>query len=165
MTAADDSRWLSIQRFLAREVLLLDGKDWDGWLQLYREDAEYWVPAWGDDDTPTTDPQKEISLIYYSNRGGLEDRVYRIRTERSAASVPAMRTCHLFTLLDVAERDGGVKARTSWTTNSFRESEVLSYFGSAEYDLEADGDSWRIAAKKTIVLNDIPHVVLDVYNI
>lgn len=161
----DDRQWYSVQRFLAREALMLDSKDWDSWLDLYREDAEYWVPAWGDDDTPTADPHKEISLIYYPNRGGLEDRVYRIRTQRSAASVPAARTCHLFTLLDVAEREGGIKARTSWRTDSFRDGEVLSYFGSAEYDLAAAGDSWRIAAKKTIVLNDIPHIVLDVYNI
>lgn len=165
MTSAEDQRWQSVQRFVAREASLLDGKDWDEWLGLYREDAEYWVPAWGDDDLPTADPQKEISLIYYANRGGLEDRVYRIRTERSSATFPPMRTCHLFTLLEVAEQDGGVRAKTSWTTHSFRESRVMTYFGSAEYDLVADGDSWQIASKKTIVLNDIPHVVLDVYNI
>lgn len=165
MTSPEDQRWQSIERFLGREALLLDGKDWDGWLKLYREDAEYWVPAWGDDDLPTTNPQTEISLIYYANRGGLEDRVYRIRTERSSASVPAMRTSHQFTLLDVTDHNGTVKAKTTWTTNSFREPRVLTYFGSAEYDLVADGDSWQIAAKKTIVLNDIPHVVLDVYNI
>lgn len=159
------AQWQSVQRFIAREALLLDSKDWDGWLDLYEEDAEYWVPAFGDDDQPTRDPQKEISLIYYKNRGGLEDRVYRIRTGRSSATHPPMRTCHLFSLLDVIHVDGGIKARTSWMTQSFRESDVLSYFGSAEYDLVPNGDSWRIAAKKTIVFNDIPHVVLDVYNI
>lgn len=159
------AQWHSVQRFIAREASLLDSKDWQAWLELYQEDAEYWVPAFGDDDEPTRDPQKEISLIYYANRGGLEDRVYRIRTDRSAATFPPMRTCHVFSLLDVAHVGEGVKARTSWVTHSFRESEVLNYFGWAEYDLVPNGDSWRIAAKKTIVLNDIPHVVLDVYNI
>ncbi|MCS5932991.1 aromatic-ring-hydroxylating dioxygenase subunit beta [Klebsiella pneumoniae subsp. pneumoniae] len=52
----------------------------------------HWMPAWGDDDQLTRDPQKEISLIYYPNREGLEDRVYRIKTERSGASTPEPRT-------------------------------------------------------------------------
>ena len=44
------------------------------------------MPAWDDDDKLTTDPQREISLIWYGNRGGLEDRVFRIRTDRSSAT-------------------------------------------------------------------------------
>ena len=31
--------------------------------------------AWDDDGTLVTDPQREVSLIWYGNRGGLEDRV------------------------------------------------------------------------------------------
>src|SRR3712207_6909137 len=34
----------------------------------------------------TEDPHREMSLIYYGNKGGLEDRVFRIRTERSSAT-------------------------------------------------------------------------------
>ena len=32
---------------------------------------------------------REVSLIYYPHKGGLEDRVFRIRTERSSAYLPA----------------------------------------------------------------------------
>ena len=42
------------------------------------------MPVWDDADQLTEDPQREISLIWYGNRGGLEDRVFRIRTERPA---------------------------------------------------------------------------------
>ena len=69
-----------------REGLLLDAKDWDAWLGLYLEDAEYWIPAWDDESTLTSDPNREMSLIYYPSRAGLEDRVYRIRSELSLAS-------------------------------------------------------------------------------
>jgi len=84
-----DALWISVSRFLGREAALLDSRDWDAWLDLYTEDAEYWVPAWDDDGQPTANPQREISLIYYPNRGGLEDRVFRIRTGRSACPVPS----------------------------------------------------------------------------
>ena len=50
------------------------------------------MPAWDDDDRLTEDPQSEISLIYYPDRQGLEDRVFRIKTERSSATMPDTRT-------------------------------------------------------------------------
>ena len=44
------------------------------------------MPSWRDDDMLSEDPQTEISLVYYPNKGGLEDRVFRIKTERSSAT-------------------------------------------------------------------------------
>ena len=77
-----------VRQFLYYEARLLDDRQWDEWLSCYSPQVVYWMPAWGDDDQLTRDPQKEISLIYYPNREGLEDRVYRIKTERSGASTP-----------------------------------------------------------------------------
>ena len=59
-----------------------------------------------------TDPQSEVSLIYYAHRGGLEDRVFRIRTERSSAtSLPEPRTSHNISNVEIVEQDaGGVPA-------------------------------------------------------
>ena len=85
----------NILNFLYRESRFLDDKEWDEWLKLYHEDCQYWMPAWDDDDNLTEDPQSEISLIYYPNKGGLEDRVFRIKTERSSASMPEPRTLHI----------------------------------------------------------------------
>jgi hypothetical protein len=79
-----------IRQFLYREARFLDDKEWENWLALYAPDVEFWMPAWDDDDQLVTDPQTEISLIWYGNKGGLEDRVFRIGTERSSAtSLPA----------------------------------------------------------------------------
>ena len=74
-----------------REGWLLDTASWDEWLALYLPDATYWLPCWLDEDSITSDPQREMSLIYYANRTGLEDRVFRIRTEQSLASSPMPR--------------------------------------------------------------------------
>ena len=82
----------TVRDFLYREARYLDDKDWDNWLELYAADASFWMPSWDDDDELTTDPQSEISLIWYGNRGGLEDRVFRIKTERSSATMPDTRT-------------------------------------------------------------------------
>ena len=59
--------------------------------------------------TLVTNPQREVSLIWYGNRGGLEDRVFRIKTERSGASTPEPRTAHMLSNIEIlAERDGQV---------------------------------------------------------
>ena len=85
----------SVQEFVTREARYLDDKDWDAWLACYAPEAEFWMPAWDDDDALTEDTRREISLIYYPHRGGLEDRIFRIRTERSSAtSLPEPRTSH-----------------------------------------------------------------------
>ena len=84
----------AICSFLYREARLLDDRQWDEWLDLYSESVEYWMPAWDDDDRLTEDPHSQISLIDYPNRNGLEDRVFRIKTERSGASTPEPRTNH-----------------------------------------------------------------------
>ena len=34
---------------LSREAMLLDTGDWDDWLDLYTEDAIFWMPAWRDE--------------------------------------------------------------------------------------------------------------------
>ena len=78
----------AINAFLFREVRHLDDREFEPWLELYAPDAEYWMPAWDDDDQLTDDPHSQISLIYYPNRNGLEDRVFRIKTDRSSASMP-----------------------------------------------------------------------------
>ena len=84
-----------VKAFLYREARLLDDREWEAWLECYAQDCTYWMPAWTDDDDLVTDPQSQISLIYYANRQGLEDRVYRLETERSSASTPEPRTAHM----------------------------------------------------------------------
>jgi len=155
-----------IQAFLYREARLLDDRQWDEWLACYRQDAEFWMPAWDDDDQLTRDPEAEISLIYYPNREGLEDRVYRIKTERSGASTPEPRTTHQITNLEVLKEEGDtVELRFNWHTLSHRYKKTDSYFGSAFYTLDVSGETPLITRKVVQLNNDYIHQVIDVYHV
>jgi benzoate/toluate 1,2-dioxygenase subunit beta len=155
-----------IQAFLYREARLLDDRQWDDWLACYRKDAEFWMPAWDDDDQLTRDPQSEISLIYYPNREGLEDRVYRIKTERSGASMPEPRTTHLISNIEVLKEEGDqVALRFNWQTLSHRYKTTQTFFGSSFYTLDVSGDAPLITGKKVVLNNDYIHQVIDVYHI
>jgi len=156
-----------IQAFLYAEARCLDDRDWDGWLAHYAPNATFHMPAWDDDDLLTEDPQSEISLIYYGSKQGLEDRVFRIRTERSSAtSLPEPRTSHNISNVEILERaEGVVKLRFNWFTLSFRYKTTDSYFGTSFYTLDVSGERPLITAKKIVLKNDYIHHVVDIYHI
>ncbi|WFM71712.1 benzoate 1,2-dioxygenase small subunit [Halomonas sp. CKK8] len=155
-----------IQAFLYREARLLDDRQWDEWLECYSKDAVFWMPAWDDDDQLTRDPNAEISLIYYPNREGLEDRVYRIKTERSGASTPEPRTTHQITNLEVLEEDGDrVELRFNWHTLVHRYKKTDSFFGACFYTLDVSGETPLITKKTVVLNNDYIHQVIDIYHI
>ncbi len=155
------------RRFLYREARLLDDRDWDAWLALYAPEAEFWMPSWDDDEELVSDPQTEISLIYYGHRGGLEDRVFRIRTERSSAtSLPVPRTSHNIANVEVVGQTGSqVELRFNWVTYSYRYKTVDTYFGTSFYTLDIAGPEPAITRKKVVLKNDYIHHVVDIYHI
>lgn len=156
----------AVREFLYREARYLDDKQWDNWLEMYAADASFWMPSWDDNDELTEDPQREISLIWYGNRTGLEDRIFRIKTERSSASVPDTRTSHNISNIELLEQaDGLCKVRFNWHTLSFRYKTVDSYFGSSFYTLDVRGENPLIKAKKVILKNDYVRQVIDVYHL
>ena len=156
-----------VEQFLYAEARMLDDRDFEGWLECYAPQAEFWMPAWDDDDTLVTDPQREISLIWYGNKGGLEDRVFRIRTERSSAtSLPEPRTGHNITNVEILEQEGDTaRIRFNWFTLYYRYETVDTYFGTSFYTLDVSGPRPLITYKKVILKNDYIHHVVDIYHV
>lgn len=155
-----------IQAFVYQEARHLDDKQWDEWLELYDEKVTFWMPSWDDEDNLTTNHETEISLIYYPNRNGLEDRIFRIRTERSSATLPDTRTSHNCTNLEILEENNDeIKIRFNWNTLSFRYNKLDQFFGVSFYTLKKVEDSFLITNKKVILKNDYIRQVLDIYHI
>lgn len=151
---------------LYREARLLDDRQWDDWLACYAGDVTYWMPAWDDDDQLTDDHESQISLMYYPDRGGLEDRVFRIKTERSGASMPEPRTSHNVTNVEVlAERDNEVDVRYNFNTLSHRYKMTDQFFGTMFVTLRRVDDSLLISSKRIVLKNDYIRQVLDVYHV
>lgn len=156
-----------VQAFLHAEARALDDRQWDDWLTFYHPDCRFWMPAWDDFDTLTEDPQNEMSLIYYPDRSGIEDRVFRIKTDRSSAtSLPEPRTNHNLSNIEIIERTSdSLKLRFNWLTLSFRYSETDQHWGTSYYTLDLSGPRPLIRDKKVVLKNDRIHHVIDVYHI
>jgi benzoate/toluate 1,2-dioxygenase beta subunit len=159
--------WYATMQFLGREAANLDDQKWDEWIGLFAEDCEYWVPTWRKDGTLTEDPKRELSHIYYANRSGLEDRILRIRSRLSPASMPLMRTTHVLGNVLIEEaREDRVLARISWVNHIYnvRTKASHEYFGSSQYLLSLQGGApSRILKKKVMIQNDIIQAVVDIY--
>lgn len=156
----------TVAQFLYREARLLDTEQWDEWLGCYAPEASFWMPAWDDDDQLTTNPQTEISLIYYPDRQGLEDRVFRIKTERSSATLPDTRTSHNLTNIEVESwQDKQVTVCFNWQTLSYRYKTVSNYFGSSRYVIDFSGTHPQILSKYVVLKNDYINQVIDIYHI
>ena len=132
-----------IEQFLYREARYLDDREFEKWLDCYADDVVYWMPSWDDNDMLAEDPQRDISLIYYSNKGGLEDRVFRIRTERSQRDLTA-RTADQPQHLQRRGHRAPRRPRRhpfNWHTMYFRYKTVDPYYGTSFYTIDFSGDS------------------------
>jgi benzoate/toluate 1,2-dioxygenase subunit beta len=156
-----------VTQFLYREARFLDEKEWASWLALYHPEVEFWMPAWDDDDKLVEDPQTEVSLIWYGHKGGLEDRVFRIKTERSSAtSLPEPRTSHNISNVEIlSQTDAECRLRFNWVTFSYRYKTIDTYFGTSFYTLDTSGPQPLIKRKKIVLKNDYIHHLVDIYQI
>ena len=152
---------------LYREAAYLDERRWDEWVALFTKDCEFWVPSWTAEGTLTANPQTELSLMYFAGRGGLEDRIVRIRSGRSPAALPLPRTTHMVGNILALEPPQAerIRLRSSWTCNAFFPlmDATHTFFGRAEYELVLRDGAWLIAKKKTILENDRISMAIDVY--
>ena len=157
---------VDIKAFLYAEARAQAEKRWADWLNFYAEDVDYFMPSWDDDDKLTTDPHNEVSLIYYPSKQGLEDRVFRIETDRSSASTPDTRYNRAISNVEIlAQDETRVDLCFNWTTHSFRYDIVDVYFGTARYLLDVSGAKPLIKKKYVVMKNDYIHHMLDVYHI
>ena len=156
----------AIQAFLYSEARALDEGRWTDWLEFYAPDVEFYMPSWDDDDRLTTDPRNEVSLIYYPTRQGLEDRVFRIQTDRSSATTPDTRTGHAIHNIEVLSQDeNSIHVTFNWATHSFRYDIVDLYFGTSQYTIDTSGPKPLIKRKYVVLKNDYIHHLLDIYHI
>lgn len=155
-----------VEQFLYHMAELCDAQDWDAYLDLFSEDSEFHLPQWDSEHVYTTDPKKGMSLIYYPNRGGLEDRVFRLRTGKAASTIPMPRTVHLINNLRLQTLpNGDLQARVNWHTLFHRLQVSEQFFGYATYTLRPDGERWKISRKHVVLLNDTINSVLDFYHL
>lgn len=138
-----------VEEFLYQEAKLIDEHRYEEWLALWSEDALYWVPCNSDD----ADPMRQ-AMIIYDNRARLEERVYRLTSGAAWAQQPQSRTRRLISNVEVEEDSAGYAVESNCIIAELRRSRQDIFAARLLHTLRPIGDSFRIALKKVLLLNN-----------
>ncbi len=134
------------EAFLIYEARLLDDGKFDAWLDLFTEDAHYWVPSEPNQESPLN----TVSLMY-DDRRLLETRVRRLASPRIYSQEPRSRTSRTVNNVTIEERDAAsVTLRSKFVLVEFRRNEQRLFAGTNIHKLV-----WRDQLKITLKRVDL----------
>jgi len=137
------------EQFLYHEARLLDAQRYEEWLELFTEDATYWVPL----EQAQKDPY-ETSSIIHDDRTLLELRVKQIRHPRAHARLPLARTVHQVGNVSIlSDTAAEVRVASTLTVVEFRNEKQRVYGALVEHRLRKSGDTFHIAHKRVDLVN------------
>jgi len=141
--------FLQLRQFLYHEARLLDAGELEAWLELFTEDATYWVPL----ERGQKDPLETSSLIY-DDRTLLELRVKQARHPRAHARLPLARTVHQVGNVTVlSETSHEARVASTLTLIEWRNEKQRVWGTLVEHRLRRSGERWRVAAKRIDLVN------------
>ena len=136
------------EQFLFHEARLLDTQQLEAWLELFTDDATYWVPL----ERGQKDPI-ETSSIIHDDRTLLELRVKQARHPRAHARLPLARTVHQVGNV-IAENSGDeIKVTSTLQVVEFRNEKQRLYGALVEHRLRKANGSFKIAHKRVDLVN------------
>jgi len=140
---------MKVEDFLFHEARLLDTGQLEAWLDLYTEDAIYWLPLErGQQDAV------ETSSIIHDDRTLLGLRVKQARHPRAHARLPLARTVHQIGNIEVFQKNSSeVKVNSTLILIEFRSEKQRVWGALVEHRLRRAGDSFRIAHKRVDLVN------------
>jgi len=138
-----------IESFLYYEARLIDDHQYAEWLALWTEDALYWIPCNSDD----ADPARQ-AMIIYDNRDRLEERILRLTSNAAWAQQPRSRTRRLITNVEFRSEQGDYAVEANFLLAEMRRSRQDIFAGRVIYTLRVNGDGFKIALKKVLLLNN-----------
>jgi 3-phenylpropionate/cinnamic acid dioxygenase small subunit len=148
-----------IEEFLYREAELLDERRFDEWLDLFTEDARYWMPLrrnvkFGEHALRENTREQRDVAWFDEGKETLAKRVQQINTGIHWGEEPLSRVCHMVSnvqILASSPEEVTVKSRFLVYRNRLQdETDILA--GKREDTLRAVDGGWKIA-RRTIILD------------
>lgn len=138
-----------IEKFLFDEARLLDTGQLEAWLELFTDDATYWLPLERDQKDAF-----ETSSIVRDDRTLLELRVKQARHPRAHARLPLARTVHQVGNIMVSEEGKGeIKVNSTLQVIEFRNEKQRLHGALVEHRLRRVDGGYKIAHKRVDLVN------------
>ena len=139
---------MNVEQFLYHEARLLDTGQLEAWLELFTDDATYWLPLERDQKDPL-----ETSSIIHDDRTLLALRVKQARHPRAHARLPLARTVHQVGNIVVEEANDEVRVSSTLQVVEFRNEKQRLYGALVEHRLRLVNGSFKIAHKRVDLVN------------
>ena len=139
---------MNVEQFLYHEARLLDTGQLEAWLELFTDDATYWLPLERDQKDPL-----ETSSIIHDDRTLLALRVKQARHPRAHARLPLARTVHQVGNIVVEEANDEVRVSSTLQVVEFRNEKQRLYGALVEHRLRPVNGSFKIAHKRVDLVN------------
>jgi benzoate/toluate 1,2-dioxygenase beta subunit len=140
---------MNVEQFLYHEARLLDTGQLEAWLELFTEDATYWIPLEKDQRDPL-----ETSSIIHDDRTLLGLRVKQARHPRAHARQPLARTVHQVGNVMVSEEGKNeIKVNSTLQLVEFRVEKQRVWGALVEHRLRRVNESFKIAHKRVDLVN------------
>ena len=139
---------MNAEQFLYHEARLLDTQQLEAWLELFTDDATYWVPLEKDQREPL-----ETSSIIHDDRTLLELRVKQARHPRAHARLPLARTVHQVSNVMVEEGKDELKVHSTLQVVEYRNDKQRVFGALVEHRLRPANGSFKIAHKRVDLVN------------
>jgi len=151
-----------IEEFLYQEAELLDERRFEAWLELFTEDARYWMPLrrnvkFGELDREFTRAGQDINW-FDEGKDTLTQRVKQILTGVHWAEEPLSRICHMVANVQILHATPSVSEPSEVTAKCrflvYRnrvETETDLFVGKREDVLRKVDSQWKIAQRKVIL--------------
>ena len=137
--------------FVVREARLIDQQRFDEWLDMYADDAFYWMPL----EWNQTDPRLTCSLMY-EDKLLLSIRVERLKGARTFSQKPKSRCHHVLQTPQVDTRDTDANSYVTWTPLHYIETrmdEQTLYAAWATHHLAVEDGRLKIKLKRVDLIN------------
>ena len=147
---ADMALLHELSQFLYREARLQDEHRYQEWEALWTDDGVYWVPANGDDPDPET-----CMSILYDNRSRIALRVRQLMTGRRHTQEPRSRLRRVLSNVELLDRRGDEVeiGANAMVFESNRRGDTV-WAARNEFVLRREGENWRMARKKVVLVNN-----------
>jgi benzoate/toluate 1,2-dioxygenase subunit beta len=140
----------AVESFLFREARLMDEHQFEDWLSLWSNPAQYWIPCNEDD----IDPTRQVSIIF-DDRVRLEQRIARLKSGSVQALDPKPRMRRVISNIEVEHgQNNELIVQSNFILCIARAENQQLWAGRTIHILQHGAGGFKIARKKVLLINN-----------
>ena len=138
-----------VEQFLYRQAELLDGKQWQPYIDLFTPDGVYWMPP-----EPSYKTWEGQVAIFAEDRNLMTVRMKRLLHPDAWSQRPLWETNHVVSNVIIEKQKGNdIVVRSRFHMMELRRDDVRHFAGSYRHELKKTRDGYRIKLQRVDMTN------------